>query len=190
MSLILRLIFTAFLFLASTRNHVQALEFRPGLAIPGIHAGYIFGAGISFGAEITYSPFVFEMMNTRHATGAYASLTWFHSKGEMYTQTWYKTMSTGAVLFSDNSLMIRAGVGKSVLRWGRNGMNKTKSKNITPELDVSYSPLQKGEYIGYRVFFPGNACFGLDISSAHEVYAAYRYNFDRTVFHDPEFHLF
>jgi hypothetical protein len=49
--------------------------------------------------------------------------------------------------------MVRAGVGKSVLRWGRNGMNKTKSKNVTPELDVSYSPLQKGEYIGYRVFF-------------------------------------
>lgn len=177
-----------FSFFILTNRNLLAVDFRPGMIVPGVKAGYIFGAGISIGGEITYSPIVFEAMNAKHATGAYASLTWFHSKGEMYTQTWYKTMSAGAVLWSDNSLMIRAGVGKSILKWGRNGMNKTKSKSVTPELDLSYSPFNKGEYFGYRIFFPGNACFGLDISSAHEVYTSFRYNFDRVVFNDPEFH--
>jgi hypothetical protein len=66
-------------------------------------------------------------------------------------------------------------------------MNKTRSKGITPEIDLSYSPTRNGEYVGYRVFFPGNACFGLDINVAHEAYAAYRYNFDRIAFRDPAF---
>jgi hypothetical protein len=166
----------------------MCIDIRPQMVVPGIHAGYIFGAGISFGAEITYSPFVFNMAGGKTATGVYSSFTYFYSKGELYSQTWYHTLSAGALLFADNCFMLRAGASKYTLRWGRNNMNKTKSKSVTPELDLSYSPFNKGEYFGYRIFFPGNACFGLDISSAHEVYTSFRYNFDRVVFNDPEFH--
>lgn len=170
--------------------HASAIDIRPQMVIPGIHIGYIFNAGISFGGEISYSPFVFQMGGGKTATGLYSSLTWFYSKGEMYTQTWYRTWSAGALLFSDNAFMFRGGVCKSRLKWGRNNMNKTRSKGITPEIDLSYSPTRNGEYIGYRVFFPGNACFGLDINVAHEVYGAYRYNFDRIAFADPTFPVF
>jgi hypothetical protein len=176
-----------FLLLTLFCTRASAFDLRPGMVIPGVHVGYIFNAGISFGGEISYSPFVFDIGSGKTATGLYSSLTWFHSKGELYTQKWYRTFSAGALLFSDNSFMFRAGVCKSLLKWGRNNMNKTRSKGITPEVDLSYSPTRNGEYIGYRVFFPGNACFGLDINVAHEAYAAYRYNFDRVAFRDPSF---
>lgn len=168
----------------------KAFDFRPGMVIPGIHAGYIFGAGISFGGEIGYSPFVFDVGSGKTATGLYANSTWFYSKGELYTQTWYRSLSAGALMFSDNSFMFRAGANKTLLRWGVNGRNKTRSKKVTLEADLSYSPTRNGEYIGYRIFFPGNACFGLDIGVANEVYAAYRYNFDREAFSDPTFPVF
>jgi hypothetical protein len=169
---------------------LNALDFRPQMVIPGVHVGYIFNAGISFGTEVSYSPFVFQMGGGKTATGLYANATWFYSKGELYTQTWYRSVSAGTLLFSDNSFMLRAGANKTLLRWGAKGRNKTRSKNITPELDVSYSPTRNGEYIGYRIFFPGNACFGLDIGIANEAYAAYRYNFDRIAFRDPAFPVF
>ena len=174
-----------FFLFAFTSAH--AIDFRPQMVIPGAHVGYIFGAGISFGAEISYSPFVFKMGGGKTATGLYSSFTYFYSKGEMYTQTWYRTFSMGALLFADNAFMFRGGASKSVLRWGRNNRNKTKSKGWSPELDLSYSPTRNGEYIGYRFFLPGNACFGLDIEMAHEAYVVYRYNFDRVVFHDETF---
>lgn len=171
-------------------HNMQAIEIRPHMIIPGVHVGYIFGAGLSFGGEVSYSPFVFAMGGGKTATGIYSSLTWFYSKGELYRQTWYRTFSAGALLFSDNSFMFRAGAAKTLLKWGRDEMNKTRSKKITPEFDLSYSPTRNGEYIGYRIFFPGNACFGLDIGIANEAYAAYRYNFDRGAFHDPTFPVF
>ena len=164
-----------------------AIDIRPQMVIPGVHVGYIFNAGISFGGEVSYSPFVFDMAGGKTATGIYGSVTWFYSKGELYTQTWYRTLSAGALLFSDNQFMFRAGANKTLLRWGINGRNKTRSKQVTAEFDLSYSPTRNGEYLGYRVFFPGNACFGLDIGIAHEAYAAYRYNFDRIAFRDPDF---
>lgn len=168
----------------------RAFSFRPGMIIPGVHVGYIFNAGISFGSELSYSPFVFDVGSGKTATGLYANATWFYSKGEMYRQTWYRSVSAGALLFSDNSFMFRAGANKTQLRWGINGRNKTRSKKITPEADLSYSPTRNGEYIGYRIFFPGNACFGLDIGIANEAYVAYRYNFDRAAFRDPHFPVF
>lgn len=178
------LLFPVFLLLTS---RIYAIDIRPQMVIPGVHVGYIFNAGISFGGEISYSPFVFNIAGGKTATGLYSSVTWFYSKGELYTQTWYRSFSGGALLFSDNSFMFRAGVCKSLLKWGVNNRNKTRSKRITPEFDLSYSPTRNGEYIGYRIFFPGNACFGLDINVAHEAYAAYRYNFDRVAFRDPTF---
>lgn len=159
-----------------------AFNFHPAAVIPGVNLGYIFGAGISFGAELNYTPCVFNSGNGKTATGAYASLNYFHSKGEIYTATWYHTFSAGAAAFSDNRFMFKAGICKSVLRWGRNNMNKTKSKSVTPDLDLSYSPTQHGEFIGYRFYFPGNACFGLDINNAHMIYGAYRFNADNTLF--------
>lgn len=160
----------------------KSLDLHPAAVIPGIHIGYIFGAGISAGAELNYTPFVFKSGLGQTATGAYASLTYFHSKGELYTATWYHTYSAGALALADNRFMFKGGVCKSVLRWGRENMNKTKSKRITPDIDLSYSPTQHGEFIGYRVYFPGNACFGLDIDVAHMIYGAYRYNADPTLF--------
>jgi hypothetical protein len=182
--------FLSLLLLISLSAKVSAFDFRPGMVIPGLHAGYIFGAGISFGSEISYSPFVFDIGSGKTATGLYANVTWFYSKGEMYTQTWYRSLSAGALMFSDNSFMFRAGANKTLLRWGINGRNKTRSKQVTPEIDLSYSPTRNGEYIGYRIFFPGNACFGLDIGIANEAYASYRYNFDRLAFKDPTFPVF
>lgn len=172
-----------FLFALLFSVRALAFSFRPKMVIPGVRVGYIFNAGISFGGEVSYSPFVFNIAGGKTATGVYANATWFYSKGEMYTQTWYRCLSGGALLYSDNSLMLRAGANKTLLRWGSNGRNKTRSKKVTPEFDLSYSPTRNGEYIGYRIFFPGNACFGLDIGIAHEAYAAYRYNFDSSVFH-------
>lgn len=180
----------SFIFLLFLNTGINAIDFRPGMVIPGVHVGYIFNAGISFGAEISYSPFVFDVGSGKTATGLYANATWFHSKGELYTQTWYRSLSAGALLFSDNSFMFRAGANKTLLRWGINGRNKTRSKQVTLEADLSYSPTRNGEYIGYRIFFPGNACFGLDIGIANEAYAAYRYNFDRSAFADPTFPVF
>jgi hypothetical protein len=181
------LLFTAFFIISFGAS---AIDIRPQMIIPGVHVGYIFNAGISFGAEISYSPFVFKMAGGKTSTGLYTSYTYFYSKGEIYSQTWYHTFSAGALLFADNCFMFRAGGSKSVLRWGVNNRNKTKSKNWSPELDLSYSPTRNGEYIGYRVFLPGNACFGLDVEIANEVYAAYRYNFDRIAFKDPTYPVF
>lgn len=168
----------------------SAIDIRPQMIIPGVHVGYIFNAGISFGGEISYSPFVFDVGSGKTATGLYANATWFYSKGELYTQTWYRSLSAGALLFADNSFMFRAGANKTLLRWGINGRNKTRSKQVTLEADISYSPTRNGEYIGYRIFFPGNACFGLDVGIANEAYVAYRYNFDRSAFADPTFPVF
>lgn len=171
-----------FFLLLFSSIHSYAGEFRPVAVIPGIHLGYIFNAGISVGAELNYTPYVFNSGIGKTATGVYASLNYFHSKGELYTATWYHTFSAGAVAFADNRFMMKGGICKSVLRWGRSNMNKTKSKGITPDIDLSYSPTQHGEFIGYRVYFPGNACFGLDINTAHMLYTAYRYNFDQSMF--------
>jgi len=179
-----------FAFLLTLSTEAKAFMFRPKMVIPGVRVGYIFNAGISFGGEVCYSPFVFDVGSGKTATGLYASATWFYSKGELYTQTWYRAISGGALLFSDNSLMFRAGACKSLLKWGVNNRNKTRSKRVTPEFDLSYSPTRNGEYVGYRIFFPGNACFGLDIDVAHEAYAAFRYNFDQSVFHKLWFPVF
>ncbi|TND08085.1 MAG: hypothetical protein FD123_2639 [Bacteroidetes bacterium] len=157
---------------------------RPLAIIPGISAGYIFGAGISFGAELNYAPIVFDMSPGRTATGIYASFNYFHSKGEIYASTWYRTVSFGALAYSDARLMFKAGASKTLLRWGSENRNKTRSKKWTPEIDLSYDPTQKGTFFGYRLFFPGNACFGLDISTANLLYGAYRYNVDRNLFGD------
>lgn len=181
------LLFAAFCILTL---HASAIDIRPNMVIPGVHVGYIFNAGISFGGEVSYSPFVFDVGSGKTATGLYANATWFYSKGELYTQTWYRSLSAGALLFSDNSFMFRAGANKTLLRWGINGRNKTRSKQVTLEADISYSPTRNGEYIGYRIFFPGNACFGLDVGIANEAYAAYRCNFDRIAFSDPTFPVF
>lgn len=156
----------------------SAADFRPAAIIPGVHLGYIFNAGISFGAELNYTPFVFNTGEVKTASGLYGSLNYFYSKGELYTATWYHTFSAGALAFRDNQFMLKAGVCKSVLRWGRSNLNKTKSKSITPDLDLSYAPFRNSFFVGYRVYFPGNACFGLDINTAHLVYVACRYNVD------------
>ena len=175
------LLILSFLFLF-LHTKSRAVDFRPAAIIPGLHIGYIFNAGISFGAELNYAPFVFNTGKVKTASGIYGSLNYFYSKGELYTATWYHTFSAGAMAFRDNQFMLKAGACKSVLRWGRSNMNKTKSKNINPDLDFSYSPFRNGTFIGYRIYFPGNACFGLDINVAHLLYAAYRYNFDPEIF--------
>lgn len=164
---------------------LRSADFRPAAVIPGISVGYIFNAGVSLGAELNYTPFVFDFLPGKTATGAYASLTYFHSRGELYTATWYHTFSAGVLAFADNRFMFKTGLCKSVLRWGRDNMNKTKSKMITPDIDLSYSPTQHGEFIGYRLYFPGNACFGLDIEKAHMIYGAYRYVADPHLFDQP-----
>jgi hypothetical protein len=38
----------------------KAFDLHPAAVIPGLHIGYIFGAGISAGAELNYTPFVFK----------------------------------------------------------------------------------------------------------------------------------
>ena len=164
----------------------SAIDLRYGAVIPGIHLGYIFNAGISFGAEVNYTPLVFNTGSGKTATGVYTSLNYFHSKGEMYRATLYHTFSAGMVGFSNNAFMFKAGVCKSVLRWGRENRNKTKSKKITPDIDLSYAPFKNGAFIGYRFYFPGNACFGLDIDTAHLLYGAYRYNADRHLFQESD----
>jgi hypothetical protein len=163
-------------FLFSTKN-LSAQNFYPAAAIPGINFGYIFGAGISLGAEINYSPFVFKSGNGKTATGLYAGINYFHSKGEIYKETWYHTISYGAMAFSDERFMAKAGISRTVLPWGRNKMNKFKSRKRSIDLDVSYAPLANGVFVGYRLYFPGEACFGLDISTVNMVYTSYRYNF-------------
>lgn len=157
----------------------SAADFKPLAIIPGLHLGYIFNAGISFGAELNYSPFVFQTGKMQTATGVYGAFTYFYSKGELYTSTWYHTFSAGGMAFTDNRFMLKAGACKSVLRWGRSNLNKTKSKSITPDLDLSYAPFRNSLFFGYRIYFPGNACFGLDIDTAHMLYVACRYNVGR-----------
>ncbi|MDQ3111997.1 MAG: hypothetical protein M3R17_19100 [Bacteroidota bacterium] len=164
-----------------TRN-VAAQNFFPAAAIPGINFGYIFGAGISFGAEINYSPFVFNSGNGKTATGLYAGINYFHSKGEIYKETWYHTFSYGAMAFSDARFMFKGGISRTVLPWGRNKMNKFKSRKRSIDIDVSYAPFANGAFVGYRLYFPGEACFGLDISVVNMVYASYRYNFAQGMF--------
>jgi hypothetical protein len=159
-----------------------ARNFYPAAVIPGVSLGYIFGSGVSFGAEINYTPFAFRTGTGKTATGLYASFNYFYSKGEMYRESWYHTFSAGALGFTDDRFMYKLGISKSVLRWGRNHMNKTKSRSLTPDFDVSYSPTQNGEFIGYRFYPPGNACFGMDIKYVHMVYGAYRFNCDRKMF--------
>lgn len=175
-----KFIFLLLIFLSAKKS--KAGEFHPAAIIPGVHIGYIFNAGISIGADLNYTPFTFNSGIGKTASGIYGGLNYFYSKGELYTSTWYHTFSLGATAFTDNQFMFKAGICKSVLRWGRSNMNKTKSKKITPDLDLSYSPFRNGAFIGYRVYFPGNACFGLDIDVAHTVYLAYRYNFDGNLF--------
>jgi hypothetical protein len=169
-------------FLLFSSAPMKAGDWRFGAVVPGVHVGYIFNAGLSFGAEVNYTPYAFDAGAGRSAVGAYGSLTYFFSKGELYRATLYHTFSAGAVAFSDNAFMFKAGVCKTVLRWGMNSRNKTKSKKITPEIDLSYAPLKNGLFVGYRIFFPGNACFGLDIATAHELYGAYRFTADRKLF--------
>jgi hypothetical protein len=170
-----------FVFLSSAKSG-SAKNFYPAAIIPGINFGYIFGAGISLGGEINYTPFVFTTGFGKTATGFYASLNYFHSKGEIYKETWYHTKSFGAIAYSDKHFMFKSGVSRTVLPWGRNKMNKFKSRRRSLDLDLSYSPYSNGLYIGYRLYFPGEACFGLDIAAANMVYTSYRYNFVQGMF--------
>lgn len=172
----------AILILLLCAQHLKAGDWRFGAVTPGMHVGYIFNAGLSLGAEVNYTPYAFDAGQGRSAVGTYGSLTYFFSKGELYRSTLYHTFSAGAVAFSDNAFMFKAGACKTILRWGMQNRNKTKSKKITPEIDLSYAPLKNGLFVGYRMFFPGNACFGLDIGTAHEVYGAYRFNADKGLF--------
>ena len=166
---------------------IICIDIRPQMVVPGIHAGYIFGAGISSVTEIIYSPFVFKMGGEKTATVVYSSLTCFYSEGEVYAQTWYHTLRCVALLFADNCFMPGAVVVTSTLRWGRNKMNKTRSRHITPGLAVSSSPTRNRAYVGYTVFFPANACLGLDIVMTNALYFTYRYNFDHVAFSDSGF---
>lgn len=163
-------------------NSSSAKNFYPEAIVPGINLGYIFGAGISLGAEINYTPFLINTSLGKTATGMYASLNYFHSKGEIYKETWYHTKSFGAIAFSDSRFMFKGGVCRTVLPWGRNKMNKFKSRKRSIDLDLSYAPFENGAYIGYRLYFPGEACFGLDISTVNMVYTSYRYNFSQEMF--------
>jgi hypothetical protein len=174
--------FSLFLILLSLVKPTFAAGFYPTAVVPGIHVGYIFNAGIALGAELNYCPIGIKSGNGKTLLGAYTGLTYFHSKGEIYAPSWYHTFSFGAMALSNNQFLFKAGACKSVLRWGRNNMNKTKSKGITPDIDLSYSPTGNGEYIGYRIFLPGNACFGLDVGVANMAYVAYRYNFAAEAF--------
>jgi hypothetical protein len=162
--------------------HLSAKNFYPAAVVPGISFGYIFGAGISVGAEINYTPFVINSGLGKTATGLYAGLNYFHSKGEIYKETWYHTKSFGAIAFSDSRFMFKGGLSRTVLPWGRNKMNKFKSRKRSIDFDFSYAPFENGVYIGYRLYFPGEACFGLDISTVNLVYTAYRYNFSQAMF--------
>ncbi|MEO5645722.1 MAG: hypothetical protein ABIQ40_13490 [Bacteroidia bacterium] len=163
-------------------KNCEAKNFYPAAFIPGVHFGYIFGAGISLGAELNYTPFVINTGQAKTATGLYANLNYFHSKGEIYKETWYHTKSVGAIAYSDSRFMFKGGVSRTVLPWGRNKMNKFKSRKLSVDLDLSYSPFESGAYIGYRLYFPGEACFGLDISTVNMVYTCYRYNFVQGMF--------
>lgn len=174
--------FIAGLLLLCSVNRAFAGPFHPTAVIPGVSVGYIFGAGLSFGTEVNYTPYVFNTGSGQTATGLYASFNYFYSKGELYRSTWYHTFSAGALAYSNAQFMFKGGVSKTVLRWGAENRNKTKSKKITPEIDLSYDPLKKGTFIGYRLFLPGNACFGLDINAAHLLYGAYRFNADPKLF--------
>lgn len=174
--------YTVVLFLFIFSRTTVAQNFSHAAAIPGVNFGYIFGAGISVGAEISYSPFVFKSGNGKTAAGLYAGINYFHSKGEIYKETWYHTISYGATVFSDARFMAKAGISRTVLPWGRNKMNKFKSRKRSIDLDVSYAPFANGVFVGYRLYFPGEACFGLDISTVNMVYTAYRYNFASEMF--------
>lgn len=163
-------------------NKTTAQHFFPAAAVPGICLGYIPGAGISLAAEVNYTPFMFSSGLGKTAAGMYASYTLFHSKGEIYKETWYNTRSFGAVLYSDDAFMFKAGLSRTVLPWGMDKRNKFKSRKRSLDVDLSYSPWKNGAYIGYRLYFPGEACFGLDINAVNMFYTAYRYNFDQAMF--------
>ncbi|MGL4597966.1 MAG: hypothetical protein ACRCYO_10570 [Bacteroidia bacterium] len=170
-----KLFFFAFLFSAEI---AQAWTYRPLQLRPGVSIGYIFGAGFSFGGELNYTPVVFRQNDSQNASGLFCSLHYFYSKGELYKATLYHTFSTGLVIDRDNQWMAKLGMSKSVLPWGRDHKNKTKSKNWSPTIDLSYAPWKNGIYLGYQIFLPGNACFGLDIKIANRLYSAYRFNVD------------
>ncbi|MCX6310007.1 MAG: hypothetical protein NT084_00010 [Bacteroidetes bacterium] len=174
-------LFTIF-FLAKNSS---AQNFFPSAITPGINVGYIFDAGISLGLEINYTPFVFDSGLGKTATGIYAGLNYFHSKGEIYKETWYHTKSFGAIAFSDSRFMFKAGMSRTILPWGKNKMNKFKSRNRSIDIDLSYAPLANGAFIGYRLYFPGEACFGLDISTVNMLYTSFRYNFEPRIFDGP-----
>jgi hypothetical protein len=170
-----------FTLLLLTKNS-SAQSFSPAAVIPGVNVGYIFGAGISIGAEINYAPFVFNSGNGKTAVGLYAGINYFHSKGEIYKETWYHTRSFGAMAFSDARFMFKAGLSRTILPWGRNKMNKFKSRKRSIDIDLSYAPMANGVFLGYRLYFPGEACFGLDISTVNMLYTSYRYNFAPEMF--------
>src|SRR5574340_390397 len=81
-----RFIFTITLCISFCAQKISAQHFYPDGVVPGISAGYIFGAGISLGAELNYTPFVFSSGMGKTAAGLYASLNYFYSKGEIYKE--------------------------------------------------------------------------------------------------------
>src|ERR1044072_3536474 len=125
--------FVAVVALLFFTQNLHAKNFYPAAVVPGVSVGYIFEAGISLGAEINYTPFVFHSTFGKTATGMYAGINYFHSKGEIYKETWYHTFACGAIAYSDSHFIFKLGATKTVLRWGRDGMNKKKSKRISPE---------------------------------------------------------
>lgn len=174
--------FVAAVALLLTSHNLSAKNFYPTAIVPGVSVGYIFGAGISLGAELNYTPYVFNSGLGKTATGLYAGINYFHSKGEIYKETWYHTKTFGAIAFSDSRFMFKGGLSRTVLPWGRDKMNKFKSRKRSIDFDFSYAPYENGAYIGYRLYFPGEACFGLDISTVNLLYTAYRYNFAANMF--------
>jgi len=177
-----RISFFAALFVSALSGKAQE-PFHPAAITPGVTLGYIFGAGLSVGAEVNYTPFVFGSGGGRTATGLYGSINFFHSKGELYRETWYRTLGFGGTAFADERLMFKTGISKTLLRWGSGDKsNKTRSEGWTLDFDLSYDHFRSGAFIGYRLYFPGNACFGLDIAKVNMLYGAYRYSADRKLF--------
>lgn len=169
-------LFLFFLLLMST---ARAGSFRLTDFQPGIHLGYVIGARLAFGAELNYQPLHFRMNARDGASGLYASWTYFYANGELYVNNLYRTFSFGPSATIDEQYALRAGLAKTLLRWGLKKRNKTKSKSWGLDIDASYRLLPQGIFLGYRFYGLQNACFGLDIKRANIFYAAYRYAVDK-----------
>jgi hypothetical protein len=144
---------------------------RSYFAAPGVHAGYTFGAGLTYGLTLDLGV---QKATAQSSQRCGISLSW----SAIHTKKYIHRMRTFSLMAANDFLQLKTGWGRVRNPWGYGNRNRCVTHGIFLDAALAY-PDANSPWIGIRTFQYPLSSWAWFTKPYNTVYAGYQYNVTR-----------